>query len=102
MHIAPIWTQIHDWVADNLPGAMISDVATATRLVHLDVTRGQELGRRNQVRPRDPGFDTQRDHVWMFEEKKQIRNAARTPLLDERALHLMRGRVWDDPKPPDL
>jgi hypothetical protein len=40
--------------------------------------------------------------VRVFEEKKEIRNAVRAPLLDERALHLICGRVRHDAKPPDF
>ena len=102
MHIAPIWTQIHDWITNNLPGAMVCDIATAAGLVHLDATRGEQLRRRNQMRPRDRSLRTKRDDVRVFEEKKEIRNSVGAPVLDERALHLSCRRVRDDAKPPDF
>src|SRR5688572_4343194 len=50
MNIAPIRTQIHDWIANDLPGPVVCDIATTTRLVHLDATRGEQRRRRNQMR----------------------------------------------------
>jgi hypothetical protein len=102
VHIAPIWPQIHDWVADDLTRTMVCDVATATGLVHLDTARGEQLRRCNQVRPRDLRPGSECDDVWVFEEKKEIRNAAGAPLLDERTLHLICRCVPDDAEPPDF
>ena len=102
MHIAPIGAQIHDWITNNLSGAVVCDVAATTGLVHLDATRGEQLRRRNQMRPRDRSLRAERDDVWVLEEKKQIRNAAGAPLLDERALHLICRRVRDDAKAADF
>ena len=70
--------------------------------MHLDAARRQQLRRRNQVRPRSLSLDPERDDVRVFEEKKEIRNAAGAPLLDERALHLICRRVRDDSEPADL
>jgi hypothetical protein len=81
---------------------MVCDVATAAGLAHLDAARGQELGRRDQVRPRNLGLDAERDDVRMFEEQEKIGYATGPPFLDERALHLMRDRIRDDAEPPNF
>jgi hypothetical protein len=102
VYIASIRLQIEDWVADELPRTVIGDVATPSRLVHFDLPRREQFGRRDQVRSRRIGIDAKRDDVGMFEQEKEIRHVPRSTRFDERALHLAGDAVGNNAKPPDL
>ena len=102
VHIAAIRLQVHDRVADDLAGPVVGDVAPAARLVHLDLTRGEQFGRGDQVRPRRIGLDAKRDDVGMLEQEKEIGHAPGPALLDERTLHLAGNGVGNHAQPPDL
>ena len=102
VHVASIGPEIQDGIADDLPGAVIGDVAAAARLVHLDLPRGEQIGRGDQVRSRRIGLDAKRDDVRVLEQKKEVRDAPGPALFDERALHIARNGIRNDAKPPDF
>ena len=71
-------------------------------LVHLDLPRGEQLGRGDQMRSRRIGLDAERNDMRMLEQEKEVGHAPRPPLFDERALHVARSGVRNDAKPPDF
>ena len=102
VHVAAIRPQVQDGIADDLPGAVIGDVAAAARLVHLDLPRGEQIGRGDQVRSRRIGLDAKRDDMRVLEQEKEIGHAPGPPLFDERALHIAGSGVGNDAKPSDF
>jgi hypothetical protein len=100
VYIATIGPQVENWISDQLSGPVVGDVAAAPRLVHRDLPRGQHFGRRNQVRPGGICFDAERNYVRMFEKEEKIGNALSPALFYQRLLHIARGRVENDAKPP--
>ncbi len=102
VHITAIGLQVDDRVADYLAGPVIGDVAPAARLVQLDLTGGEQLGRGEQMRPRRIGFDAKRDDVGMLEQEKEIGHVPGPPLLDERTLHIAGNGVGNHAQPPDF
>ena len=102
VHVAAIGLQVDDRVADDLAGAVVGDVAAAAGLVHLDAARGQRLGGRENVRSAAVAAHAERQDVRMLDEQQQIADAARAPLLDERALQRQRVGVRHEAEPPDL
>ena len=102
VHVASIRMEIEDGIADHLPGTVIGDIAAAARLVHLDVPRGEQLGRGNQVRSRRIRLDAERNDMRMLEQEKDVGHTPGPPLFDERALHLAGHGVGNDAEPPDF
>jgi hypothetical protein len=70
--------------------------------VHLDPARRKRFIVRENVGAATVAADTERQHVWVFDEKEQVANTVRATLFHERALYRKRVRVRHQAKPPDL
>jgi hypothetical protein len=85
VHIASVWTQIENWISDDLSGAVIRHITAAACLMHLDAVHrevpvaGGDM--RTAVTP-----DTEGNHRRVLKEEQQIGNTAGAALFDKRLL----------------
>ena len=68
MDITPVGPEIKDGVAHDLPRAVIGDVATAARLMHVDPTRREQLRRGYQVCASSFKLDAKSNDVRVLEQ----------------------------------
>src|SRR5688572_6053876 len=97
MDVAPIRAQVHDWIADNLPGAVIGHVTAAAGLENLNTARHKLLGRGKNVRAA-VFLDADGDDVRMLQQEQGVGNAIGLAILDEGALQLEAVRVRNEPE----
>ena len=86
VNVAPVGLQVDDGIADDLPGAVVGDVAAAAGFEDVDPTRGERFRRREDVRSAAITANAECEHRRMLEQEKLIRSTVRAPLLDELAL----------------
>lgn len=99
-HVTLPFAQIEDWVADQLPGAVVGDVASAVGRVKGNAGTPQDFFAGQQVlhAPVTP----QRDHMRVLEQQKLVANLSLLALASEVLLQLERLRVIDAPEFPQL
>ena len=102
MHIAAIGPQIENGITDELPGAVIRDVAAAARFMNFDAALVEFVRRGEEVRLRRVQLHAERDDVRMLQQQEKIGHRTRAPLLHQHALQLHRIRVWHDAEPADF
>ena len=102
MHIAAIGPQIENGITDELPGAVIRDVAAAARFMNSDAALVEFVRRGEEVRLRRVQLHAERDDVRMLQQQEKIGHRTRAPLLHQRALQLHGIRVWHDAEPADF
>lgn len=88
MYVAPIGTQVEDRIPDDLPWAVIRDVAATPGLVNLYAARGQQRSGGHNMRPPTVAFDADSDDRRVLEQKEKVGNMATAPLFDERPLKI--------------
>src|SRR4051794_7537373 len=90
MDIAPVGPQIEDWIADELTGAVIGDIAAAARLEHVDAAGGQNISRGENVRAAAIAAYAERQHMRVLEQQQRIGDAPGAAIFDERTLKVER------------
>ena len=87
--------EVEDGIADQLPGAVIGDVAAALDRVHVDAARGQfSIGGRDEAAPAaDEAAAAQGEHRRMLEQQQHIADLAGAAQLDELLLQLEGAEV---------
>ena len=99
VHVAPVRAEIEDGIADELTGTVVGDVSATTGLEDLHA-RFLQVGRTGEhVGPIVAGLHTEGDDRGMLKEQELIRNASRSPLLDEAFLEIQRLGIRHDAKP---
>ena len=101
MDVLSIRLEIEDRVGDQLPRAVIRDIAAASGLDDLDSTGGQCLGGGDDVSPGLGELHAERDHVGMFEQQQRVGDAPRAPVFDEGLLQVERFAVRDQAEAAD-
>jgi hypothetical protein len=86
MNVAAIRIEIDDWIADNLTGAVIRDVASTSGLDDVDPSCSEHVGRRQDVRSTELALDAERNDRRMLEQQEQVAHAARATLRDKGLL----------------
>jgi hypothetical protein len=102
VHIAAIGTQIDDWVADDLAGSVVRDIAAASGFVNLNAAGRQCLAAGEEVRPPAVAFDAEGQHMRVFDEQQDVLDAPGTPFLDEAPLERQRLAVRKEPQATDV
>jgi hypothetical protein len=102
MYIATIGPQVEDWVTDELTRPVVRDVAAAAGLENRHAFRGQNLGRRDDVRVLAAGLDAKRDDWWMLEKQQRVANRTAAPFFDKPCLQLQARAVLDEPQTPNV
>jgi hypothetical protein len=90
-HIALPFSQIHDWIADNLAWTMISDIAAAIGWIKFDPGAAQRSFAREQVL--GVAVASLRNDVRVLDEQELIGNQALLAPFDEIALDRKRISV---------
>ena len=88
--------QIQDRIADDLPGAMIGDVAAAVAGMEFHVHLSKQAVSGAQMLAL--AVSAERDHVGMLAEKQHVGNRLRLARLDEPPLQLASAGVGNQPK----
>src|SRR5262249_189384 len=102
VHVLAIRLEVDDRVSDDLPRAVIRDVAAASRLEDVDAQRFQMIVRGDDIRAAPVALDAQRDDARMLQEDPQVRPPGPAGLFGERALHRERVGVGNDAEAPDF
>jgi hypothetical protein len=87
MHVAAVWPQVHDRIADDLSRAVVRHVAAAASVVHADSQLFEPRIGGDDMRSAGAP-DAKRDDRWMLKEKEKVRNTPGPPFLDKRLLQL--------------
>ena len=97
MHIAPVWTQIENWISDDLSRTVIRHIPAAAGFMHLNAVHRQLFlagsDMRTAITP-----DPESNHRRMLEKHQQIRNAPGAALFDEFLLQIERLPVRNKPE----
>ena len=88
MDIAAVGTQVKDRVADDLPWAVVGDIAAPGRVVQLDTHRLQYRPRHPKVREALPGAHTDGHNVGMLQQKQEVGKPPGATVRDQRLLEL--------------
>jgi hypothetical protein len=102
VNVASVRLQIHDWIADKLTGAVVGDVAAASRLEHGHALLVERFRRCHDVRAIVTVLHAERDDGRVLQQEQLIRDAPRFPILDERLLQRETVGVTDHAKPAHL
>ena len=97
MHIAPVWTQIENWISDDLSRTVIRHITATTGFIYLDATRRKVLLAGSHVRTAITS-DAESDYWRMLEKDQQIRDTAGPTLFDEHLLKIERLSVGNQPE----
>jgi hypothetical protein len=101
MDVAAIRTQVDDWVADKLTGAVVGDISAAARLVDFYSAISQQLAAGKDVRTPAVAFDAKRQHMRVLHEQEDVLDVSRSTLLDQLALERQRLGVRNQPGTAD-
>ena len=91
VQVLPVFAQIQDGVADQLPRRMVGDLAAPVHLHDGDALRPQPLRRRQQVFPLRP--PPQRDRRRVFQQQQRVGDLPRLPPPHQLVLPCQRLRV---------
>src|SRR5271166_4938164 len=83
-HVALPFSQIHDWIADDLAGAVISNIAAAISWIKVDAGAAERRVTREQVLR--VAIAALGNHMRVFDEQELIGYQAVLALFDEIAL----------------
>jgi hypothetical protein len=96
VHVAPIGFEVHDWVADDLSGPVVGDIAAAPGLEHFNAARRERVWRSQDVRAPTIASNAERQNRGMFNEEKLIRDRFGTPFLNELSLKGQRVSICNE------
>ena len=102
VHVTPVGLQVDDWIADDLPGTVVGDVAAATGFEDLNPARGKRLRRRQDVRTSAVTAHAQRQHRGMFDQQQLIADGIRATLFNQFTLERQRLGITDHSQPANF
>ena len=102
MHVAPVWIQVEDGIADDLTRSVVRHIAPSSRFEDLDTSCGQRFWCRQDVRGTHLPLHAERNDVRMLEEQKKVPDTTGAALFHERLLKRERLAIGDSSEAPDF
>ena len=100
-YVAPVGLQVDDGIPDNLPRAVIGDVAATACFADRDRARGQLVTGKDMTATAISAH-AKRQHMGMFDDQQQVVHKAPLPFIHERALQGERIVIRHKAKPSDF
>jgi hypothetical protein len=102
VHVAPIGLEVHDWVADDLSGPVVGDIAAPPGLEHVNAARRERFCCRQDVRASTVASNAESQDGGMFDKQEGVSDLVRSAFFDEPTLQIECVAIRDDAEPTNF